>query len=78
MLVEDVRDSVADLVAIIKTYQSKGRLSQIMMSTLFKRRQEEAEAVIEAAVARLQVSEGTLCITGSQSTLPLVDLCQVT
>eukprot|EP00904_Undaria_pinnatifida_P011787 jgi/Undpi1/7739/HiC_scaffold_23.g10212.m1 len=54
VLVEDVRDSVADLVPIIKTYQSKGRLSQIMMSTLFKRRQEEAEAVIEAAVARLQ------------------------
>ena len=39
----------------ITTYQSKGRLSQVMMSTMFKRRQNEAEAVVEAAISRLQV-----------------------
>ena len=56
VLIEDVRDAVGDLVEIIKTYQSKGRLSQVLMSTLFKRRQEEMEAVIEAAISRLNVS----------------------
>ena len=57
VLIEDVRDAVGDLVEIIKTYKSKGRLSQVLMSTLFKRRQEEVEAVIEAAISRLHVSE---------------------
>lgn len=52
---EDVRDAVSDLVDIIKTYQSKGRLSQVVMSTLFKRRQDEAEGVIDAAISRLHV-----------------------
>ena len=56
MFIEDVRDAVGDLVEIIKTYKSKGRISQVLTSTLFKRRQEEAEAVIDAAVCRLQVS----------------------
>lgn len=52
---EDVHDAVSDLVDIITTYQSKGRLSQVVMSTLFKRRQDEAEAVIDAAISRLHV-----------------------
>lgn len=54
-LVEDVHDAIADLVELIRTYQSKNKLSQVMVSTLFRRRQEEAEAVIERAIARLQV-----------------------
>lgn len=54
-MIEDVGDAVRDLVEIIKTYQSKGTISQVMMSTLFKRRQEEAEAVIDAAINRLHV-----------------------
>ena len=57
VLIEDVRDAVGDLVEIFKTYKSKGRPSQVVMSTLFKRRQEETEAVIEAAISRLHVSE---------------------
>lgn len=56
MLIEDVGDAVGDLVEIMKTYKSKGKLSQIVTSTLFKRRQDEAEAVVDAAVSRLQVS----------------------
>ena len=51
-----MRDAVGYLVEIIRTYKSKGRISQVMMSTLFKRRQEEAEAVIEVALGRLHVS----------------------
>ena len=60
VLVEDVHDAIADLVELIRTYQSKNKLSQVMMSTLFRRRQEEAEAVVERAVSRLQVRT-TVC-----------------
>lgn len=41
---------------LIKTYQSKNQLAQVMTSSLFQRRQEEAEAVIDSAISRLQVS----------------------
>ena len=71
VLIEDVRDAVGDLVDIIKTYKNKGRLSQVMMSTLFKRRQEEAEAVIEAAVSRLHVSCENFSIKKSNTVLQL-------
>lgn len=54
-LIEDVGDAVAALVEIIKTYQSKGKLSQVLMSTLFKRRKSEAEAAMDEAIRRLQV-----------------------
>lgn len=57
LLLEDVHDAVADLVDTIKTYRSKGRMSQqVMVSTLFKGRQKEAEAVTKAAISRLHVS----------------------
>lgn len=55
MLIQDVHDAVADLVEWIKTYQSKNKLSQVVVSSLFKRRQEEADAVIDSAMSRLQV-----------------------
>lgn len=55
---EDVRESIDDLVQLIQTYKSKKMLSKVMVSSLFKRRQEEAEAVINMAITRLQVSEG--------------------
>ena len=55
-LLEDVHDSVSDLVGIMQTYNAKGRISRLFMSTLFKRRQEEAEAVLNRAISRLQVS----------------------
>lgn len=55
-MLEDVRDSMEELVGVIKTY-NKSRLSQVIMSSLFKTRQEEAEAVITMTIARLQVSQ---------------------
>lgn len=55
-MIEDVHDAVADLVQIVKIYQSRNKVSQVLMSTLFKRRQEEAEAVIDRAIWRLNVS----------------------
>ena len=55
VLLEEVRESIEDLVQIMKTYKSKNKVSKVMMSTLFKKRQEEAEAVINMAIGRLQV-----------------------
>lgn len=57
-MIEDVHDAVADLVEIIKTYRSKHKMAQVMTSTIFKRRQEEAEALIDRAVSHLHVSAG--------------------
>lgn len=65
VLIEEVRDAVDALVDIIRTYKSKGRVSQVMMSTLFKRRQDEAEAVIDAAICRLQVGASTILYFGN-------------
>lgn len=51
-----MHDAVADLVELVKTFKSKNKLAQVMMSTLFKQRQAEADAVIDNAMSRLQVS----------------------
>lgn len=56
-MIEDVHGAIFDLVQLIKTYQSKNMLSRLFMSTLFKRRQEELNAVVDQAIMRLQVSE---------------------
>ena len=56
VLIEEVRDAVADLVELIKTYQSKNKLSQLLTSTLFKRRQEELDAIVDSTILHLQVS----------------------
>lgn len=56
VLIQDVHDAIVDLVELIKAYQSRCALSKVLVSTLFKRRQEEADAVIDRAAARLHVS----------------------
>lgn len=56
-MIEDVHGAIFDLVQLMKTYQSKNKLSRLFMSTLFKRRQEELNAVVDQAIMRLQVSE---------------------
>ena len=55
VLIEDVHDAIFDLVELIKTFQSKNKLSKVFLSTLFKRRQEELDAVVDRAIMRLQV-----------------------
>ncbi|CAM9813426.1 unnamed protein product, partial [Ectocarpus sp. 6 AP-2014] len=55
MLIEDVHEAIFDLVELIKTYQSKNKLSKVLMSTLFKRRQDELDAVVDRAMVRLQL-----------------------
>ena len=57
-MIEDVHGAIFDLVQLIKTYQSKNKLSRLFMSTLFKRRQDELDAVVNQAIMRLQVRLG--------------------
>lgn len=40
---------------IIQSYRSKNMLSRVFVSSLFKKRQEEAEDGINACIQRLQV-----------------------
>lgn len=56
VLLEDVRESINDLVQLMITYRSKNKLSKVVTSSLCKRRQEEAEAAIDMALSRLQAS----------------------
>ncbi|CAM9539627.1 unnamed protein product, partial [Ectocarpus fasciculatus] len=55
VLIEDVHDAIFDLVELITTFQSKNKLSKLFLSTLFKRRQEELDAVVDRAIIRLQL-----------------------
>lgn len=55
-MIEDVHEAVAALVELVKNYQSRNKVSKVLVSTLFKRRQEEAEAVVDRAIWRLNVS----------------------
>ncbi|CAN0158219.1 unnamed protein product, partial [Ectocarpus sp. 4 AP-2014] len=55
ILIEDVHDAIYDLVELMKTFQSKSKLSKLCLSTLFKRRQDELDAVVDRAIMRLQL-----------------------
>ncbi|CAM9304267.1 unnamed protein product, partial [Ectocarpus sp. 8 AP-2014] len=50
VLVEEVHDAVSDLVELVKSYQNKSKLGKVLTSTLFKRRQDELNAVIDRAI----------------------------
>ncbi|CAN0441159.1 unnamed protein product [Pylaiella littoralis] len=55
ILIEEVHEAIFDLVELIKTFRSKNKLSRLFMSTLFKRRQDELDAVVDRAIMRLQL-----------------------
>ncbi|CAM9886512.1 unnamed protein product, partial [Scytosiphon promiscuus] len=55
VLIEEVHEAIVDLVDLIRTFQSKNKLSKAFMSTLFKRRQDELDAVVDRAILRLQL-----------------------
>lgn len=61
MLIKDVQTAVGDMVELIKTYRSKRKISQVIVSTMFRRRMEEAEAVIDRAISDLKVMILALC-----------------
>ncbi|CAB1104612.1 unnamed protein product [Ectocarpus sp. CCAP 1310/34] len=50
VLLDDVQDSIADLLQIIESYKSKNALSEVFVSSLCKKRQEEAEVAMKTAV----------------------------
>ncbi|CAM9607905.1 unnamed protein product [Ectocarpus sp. 13 AM-2016] len=50
VLMEEVHDPVFDLVELIKTFQNKSKLGKVLTSTLFKRRQDKLNAVIDRAI----------------------------
>lgn len=56
VLIEEVHEAIFDLVELIKTFRRKNKLSKLFMSTLFRRRQEELDAVVDRAIMRLQVT----------------------
>lgn len=53
---DDVHDAIVDLVDLIKTYQSRNRISKVLTSSVFKRREEEANVAIDRAILRMNVS----------------------
>lgn len=55
-MIEEVHGAIFDLVELVKIYQSKNRLARLLMSTLFKRRMNELDAVVDRAILRLQAS----------------------
>ena len=55
MLVENVQDAIGSMVGLIKTYRSKRRITQVVVSALFKRRMEEADVVIDQTFSDLMV-----------------------
>lgn len=59
-LIEEVHYAVEDLVELIMTYQSKNKLSKVLMSTSFKRRQDDLQVAIDRALGRLQVSSSSI------------------
>lgn len=54
-MLDDVHDAVRDLVELMETYKVRNRFSQVLTASLFKRRQQEAEALIDQSISRLQV-----------------------
>lgn len=55
-LIADVYEAVADLVGLMKTYQSKNALSKVAEVPIFKQRLRDAEAVVDLAFDKLNVS----------------------
>lgn len=58
VLLDEVKYAVDTLLQVIQTYNSKNKVTQVLTSSMFKTRQEEAEHVINAAISRLQVIVG--------------------
>lgn len=56
IMIENVQGAIGDLVDLIKTFRSKNKITQVVVSTLFKRRMDETQAVINDACSELMVS----------------------
>lgn len=56
-MLEDVHSAISGLVELLQTYKNKNKLERVLVSSLFKKREEEAEAVLSTYINRLQVSQ---------------------
>lgn len=56
IMIENVQGAIGDLVDLIKTFRSKNKITQVVVSTLFKRRMDETQAVINDSCSELMVS----------------------
>lgn len=54
--IEEVHGAIFDLSQLMTAYHSMSRLNKLLKSTLFKRRHDELNAVVDQAIIRLQVS----------------------
>ena len=54
VLIQDVYDSIHDLVDLVKTYQNRNKISQLLTSTIFRKRQDEFGSIVENAISSLQ------------------------
>ena len=54
VLIQDVYDSIHDLVDLVKTYRNKNKVSQLLTSTIFRKRQDEFGSIVENAISSLQ------------------------
>ncbi|CAM9385073.1 unnamed protein product [Ectocarpus fasciculatus] len=52
----DVQEAIADLVDLIKTYRSTKRVFKVLTSSVFKRREAEANVAIDRAILRSNFS----------------------
>lgn len=60
MLIENVQEAIGDLVDLIKTFRSKNKITQVVVSTMFKTRMDETQAVINQTFSELMVSSAAL------------------
>ena len=74
-MIEDVHDAIFDLVELIKTYQSKNKLSKVLISTLFRRRQDEMGEAVERAILNLQVSAANALNWASRGKVADPNIC---
>lgn len=66
VLIEDVTGAINDVVELIKLFKSKNKISRVLQSTLFRRRQDELDVIVHRAESRLQVS-GVVFLAGRSS-----------
>ena len=62
MLIENVQEAISDLVDLIKTFKSKNKITQVVVSTMFKTRMDETQAVINQTFSELVVSSAARSI----------------
>ncbi|CAM9188952.1 unnamed protein product [Choristocarpus tenellus] len=72
-LLEDAHSSIEDLVKIVQCFLAKGTMGRMFSSTLFKRRQAEAEEALRDTLQRLQTGMALEALNVARKTSTAVD-----